>query len=289
MLTRAAIMLSVLAIAGRAEQGVLVLHVGNPEGQPLQGVQLSTLGDGSSGPPTDRAGKSRIRLAPQTRPGDWVSLQIARAPRELAFISPWDGRVRVPPFENESDNFAPVVLAARGDRALLETGKALAALAAKINAAVMTEKPNLATPEEIRRQALNEVAELFGLDRDDLDRALQRLAKVSADPYERGMSALYQGRLRAASRQLARALEERESAAPPVAGNIVNAALFLGQSLYEQGKYAQAVEPLKRALELRPDDARALHLIGTALLKSGKPAEAEPYLRKALSLQETAK
>ncbi|MEK7409578.1 MAG: hypothetical protein AAB225_31310, partial [Acidobacteriota bacterium] len=91
------------AIVLIAEQGVLVLHVKDPRERPLPGVVLATEGDGSTGPPTDRAGKTRIRLAPATRPGARVSLQIVGAPKDLVFLSPWDARATVPPFENESE------------------------------------------------------------------------------------------------------------------------------------------------------------------------------------------
>ena len=50
-------------------------------------------------------------------------------------VSPWNGRTLVPSFENESDNYIEIVVAERGDKALLQNGKVLAALAAKINIA----------------------------------------------------------------------------------------------------------------------------------------------------------
>jgi hypothetical protein len=88
-----------------AEQGVLVVHVSDVKDRPMAGVRIATEGDGATGPPTDPAGKTRIRLAPQTRPGMRVTLQIVGAPvkRDLVFISPWDRSARVPSFENESD------------------------------------------------------------------------------------------------------------------------------------------------------------------------------------------
>ena len=112
-----------------AEQGILVLHVKDPQGKPTAGVRLATEGDGSTSPPTDRAGKTRLRLAPQTRAGTWVTLQVIRAPRDLVFVSPWNQRAIVPPFENETDNYVPITLAGRGDRTMLESGAALMAMA----------------------------------------------------------------------------------------------------------------------------------------------------------------
>src|SRR5687768_17212579 len=91
-----------------AEQGVLVVQVSDTQRRPVAGVRIATRGDGSIGAPTDAAGRTRIRLAAQTRPGAIVALTIVPAPktRDLVFVSPWDNQVSVPPFENESQNFA---------------------------------------------------------------------------------------------------------------------------------------------------------------------------------------
>src|SRR5215470_2509243 len=92
------------AAVAYAEKGVLILNVKDTKDQPIGEVKISTEGDGSTGPPTDKAGKTRIRLAPQTQPGHRVTLQIVGSPaqRDLVFISPWDRTAQVPPFENES-------------------------------------------------------------------------------------------------------------------------------------------------------------------------------------------
>ena len=43
-------------------------------------------------------------------------------------VSPWGGRTPVPPFENESDNYVPVILVRRGDRQALENAAVLTAV-----------------------------------------------------------------------------------------------------------------------------------------------------------------
>lgn len=107
---------------------VLVVQVTDPQDRPVSGVILSTKGEGAVGAPTDVAGKTRIRLAPKTAVDSLVSLQLVKIldGRDLVFMSPWDGRVRVPPFENESENFVAVVLVARKVRQSLESSGALA-------------------------------------------------------------------------------------------------------------------------------------------------------------------
>ena len=177
-----------------AEQGVLVLHVKDPQGKPLAGVQLATEGDGSTSPLTDRAGKTRVRLAPQTPAGAWVTLQVVRAPADLVFISPWNQRAIVPRFENETDNYVPLILAHRGDRTMLESGAALIAMAASINKEISPKTPEAPSPEDQKRRALEQVARSFGLPVEDIDKAIRAWGQKTDDVYERGLVALYQGK-----------------------------------------------------------------------------------------------
>jgi hypothetical protein len=120
-----------------AETGVLVVNVQDEHRQPIFGVQIGVEGDGGSAV-TDDHGKARIRLAPQNKQKDWVSLEILKSPpgKDLVMVSPWDSWISVPSFENESENFVTVVVVEFRDRAALEDGSVLAALTAKIN------KPN---------------------------------------------------------------------------------------------------------------------------------------------------
>ena len=267
-----------------AEQGMLSLHVANPQGRPVSGVVLSTLGDGSTSSPTDRSGKTRLRLAPQTQPATWITLQVA-SPPDLVFISPWNARARVPPFENQSENFVPVVLAARGDRAMLESGKVLASIAARINAASAPSRAEERSVEERRAAALAETAKLFGIERAEVDRAIRALEESGKDPYEKGMSALYACDYENAAPQLSVALLTRGKQLRRVPADVADAAMFLGQALFEQGKFDKAAEAYRRALRERPDDPVILTGLGAALLKDGKPELAEPFLQRAVDLQ----
>jgi uncharacterized protein YkwD len=131
-----------LTCTALAEEGVLVLVVMDTEQHPFANVQVGTAGDGGSPQFTDQHGKARIKLAPNTKPAAWVTLQLMGAPNglDLAFISPYDGRIRVPPFDNEQDNYDPVVLAKHGDKAMLESGSGMLAIHANVNHSVAAEK-----------------------------------------------------------------------------------------------------------------------------------------------------
>src|SRR5262245_4614911 len=101
------------AITAQAEPGILWVKVLNLKNAPVRKVSVGAEGPGSSALTDDR-GLARIRLAPQTRPGTWVTLEVSSG--NYAFVSPWNRKILVPPFENESENFVTVYLTARGDR-----------------------------------------------------------------------------------------------------------------------------------------------------------------------------
>jgi uncharacterized protein YkwD len=138
-----------------AEDGVLVLVVTDVGQHPFANVRIGTAGDSGSPQFSDQNGKVRLKLASGTKPAAWVTLLVMGAPEgiDLAFISPYDGRVRVPPFDNEQENFDPVIVVKRGDRAMLETGEGMLALHATVNKTVATRKAKPKAPPQGRNAA----------------------------------------------------------------------------------------------------------------------------------------
>jgi len=271
-----------------AEQGILVLHVKDPQGRPLAGVQLATEGDGSTSPLTDRAGKTRLRLAAQTPEGAWLTLMVVRAPRDLVFVSPWNQRVVVPPFTHETDNYVPIILANRGDRLMLESGAAIMAMAASINQVISPKTPDALSPEEQKRRALEEVSRAFGLPESEIDQAIRAWGQKTDDVYEQGLVALYEKNYPEASRRLAASLRVREANFQKARAEAADAAFFLGISLYEQGRYKECTVAHQRALAIRPDDPAALSSLGAAFTATAQHDKAEPLLRRALTITEQA-
>lgn len=234
-----------------AEDGILMIHVKNTKGKSIPGVKLTTRGPGS-GSLTDHNGKARIRLANETKPGSLVSLQIewVSSGRELVFISPWDGRVRVPPFENESENYESIVLAEYGDRALLEIREALVTLAARINALRAT-KP---TSENIigieTEEALKKVSREYGLDPDEVDDAIIKWGRTTQNLFEKGLFYLYQQKYEEAERFFRDALSQQEKQYKAALSKEIDALIFLGHSYYHQDKYKKALERYIKATKL---------------------------------------
>jgi len=62
----------------------------------------------------------------------------------------------------------------------------------------------------------------------------------------------------------------------------------LGQALLLEGKDQEAVQVLRKAVELSPDSALGHHYLGTALVNTQQLAEAEKEFRTALKLEPSA-
>jgi len=282
-----AVLLVVSAAPAGAAQGILVVQVSDLKGAPIPRVQLATKGDGSIGPPTDTAGRTRISLAAQTKPQTIVALTIVSAPKDLVFISPWDNQVRVPPFENESQNFASVVLADRADRALLENGKVVVSVVSKLN---LSTAPKDASnqPAERRADALRQTAATLGVQPSELETAIRAYGPRASDPYDKGMVALYAGDMANATERLTAALKQREERLEAGKRDAADAAFFLAQALYRQNQYAQAVAMYRKALAYRPGDPATTNNLALALLHTGDYVAAAPLLQLAVATIEAA-
>ena len=269
-----------------ADQGVLVVQVSDVTGKVLPRVRLATKGTGGVGT-TDVAGRARIVLAPQTKPQTIVELTIV-SPMDLTFISPWDNRVPVPPFDNESQNFAKVVLAPRGERALLENGKVVNSVVARLN---LSTSPKERTPQLAVQpaEALAQAAATLGLPPADVDAAIHAWAQRTTDPYDQGMVSLYGGDLAEATAKLTAALALREQRLQSGSREAADAAFFLGQVFYRQGQYVNAAVAYRKALAYRPGDPATTNNLGLTLLQAGDYSGAEPMLRLAIATIEVAK
>ena len=278
-----------LANAVWAESGILVVNVQDVHMRSVGGVEIGVEGDGGSGV-TDDHGKARIRLAAQNKQKDWVTLQIMKSPpgRDLVMVSPWDSRTPVPSFENESENFVRVVVVEFRDRAALEDGSVLAALTAKINKANAPKTVEKERHEEDPKANVAAVAKQYGLDPEELDRAIRSWGEKTTDPYEAGLAALYQRNYPAASAQLKESLQNREGKLAVNQKAVEDAAFFLGQSLYEEGKYKESARAYQRCIQLKPDDGALLNNLGGSLTQAGDYAGAEPLLERALAIDEKA-
>jgi tetratricopeptide (TPR) repeat protein len=271
-----------------AQGEILRVNVQDFHKQPIFGVQIEVEGDGGSAV-TDVQGKARIRLPAPNKSKDWVSLEILKSPpgRDLVMVSPWDSWTQISSFENESDHFAKVVVVEFRDRAALKDGSVLAALTAKINKANGPKTVEVGHEEDPKTN-LAAVAKQYGLNPEELDKAIRSWGRETTDPYDAGLAALYQRNYRLASAELKESLQGREEKLAVDWKAVTDAAFFLGQSLYEEGKYKESAEAFRRCLQLRPDDATVLNNLGINMIVAGDYVGAEPLLRRALALDEAA-
>ena len=271
----------------QAEQAILVLHIKDLHNHPIENVRLRA-GDTSVSAPTDNYGEARIQLPPHTKPNAGASLEIVGdlKGRDLVFISPWDGRTRVPPFDNEADNFVPVTLAERGDRACLENSDCIRAAAARINKENAPKAAGERTSEQQIQEALQTVAKQFELTPQDIDQAIRAWGERAEDPYDKGLAALYEKRYPEASVQLEQSFKLRKKTEAEAIEKTADAAFFLGQSLYVQGKYRESAEAYEEARARGPNDATVLNNLAVSWHAAGDYDKAEPLCRRALAIDE---
>jgi tetratricopeptide (TPR) repeat protein len=98
------------------------------------------------------------------------------------------------------------------------------------------------------------------------------------------MFRLYKRDFPLAVEDLTHALQVAKDRRPINSAAVANAAFFLGQALYEQGKYVLAVDAYRTASEARPDDPTVLNNLGISLSRAGLYADAEPIYRKEIEI-----
>ena len=68
--------------------------------------------------------------------------------------------------------------------------------------------------------------------------------------------------------------------------NSAEAHTHLGRALLDQGKIAEAIRHLERAIAIQPVSAQAQLLLGKAYVRAGRAAEAEPHFALAERYEE---
>lgn len=277
-----------------AERGFVLVQVQDAQHRPVGGVEIGIEGDAGSRV-TGNDGKAQLALGAGAKAGDGLTLSIMRSPpgKDLVMFSPWDSRAQVPSFEDKPDNLVRVYVMERGDRAALESGSVVAALAAKIDKANAPTSSNDQATRKDPKVNLNAVAKQYGMSPYDVDQAIRAWGAKTTDPYEAGLAALYERDLSQASAQLQASLKQREEklktdrrAVAQDRKQVADAAFFLGYSLYEQGKYRKSAQAYERCLQIESDDPYVMNNAALSMEGAGDYAGAEPLYRRALAIQE---
>jgi tetratricopeptide (TPR) repeat protein len=266
----------------RAEDHYLVVVVENLQDRPIPKVVLKVKGYGFEGK-TDETGTALILLAPEEKPGNRVTLQILQ-PDNLVFISPYNGQIRIPPFERSSQNVDEILLGQRGTRELLENKRALFAIVSLINDRIAT-----ASTKEDRARHLVAVAEVFGVDPLDMHKAIM---SVKVEGSLRNSQLEFYKRHFESSEKLAKEALEFQSKETNRLGELyqewrdkqAETTVHIARSLYIQGKYREAAEYYQKATTLRMDDAKILGDLAMALYRAGEYVECENLYGRLLDL-----
>jgi tetratricopeptide (TPR) repeat protein len=269
-----------------AEAGVLVVEVEDVHNRPVSGVRIGVKGDGGSAI-SDDDGKARIRLAKDTKEESWVILQIRDSPpgKDFVILSPWDYRVSIPSFENESQNFVGVVVIERNNRVALEDGNVVALLAYKINRENAQKDITRAVPDNPESN-LTAVAKQYGLSPEELNQAILAWGARAKDPFGVGQAALYARSYADASRAFGESLRQAEGTLATNQRAVSDRSYFLGVSLFEQGKYREAAVAFQRCSQFRPTDTQVLNVLALSLHYAGDYGDAERIYRHVLSVRE---
>jgi tetratricopeptide (TPR) repeat protein len=265
------------------EEGVLELRVTDVTGQTVRNIGI-TCGERCATAYSDDVGRARLKLPPDKRSDDWVSLQTMKGSggQEWVLISPWDFRLNVPSFANKPENIAVITVARKGDRQLLSSGKAVETLTARI-VRQWRAKLDREVSDQERRLVLQEQAASFGLTPQEVDVAIREWGRKSEDEYHLGLAALYERNFPKATELLTKSYEIRKAEKEKRENEFVDAAVFLGDSLNAQGKFREAVVKYKEASAERPADGTILNSLAKALLGAENLDEAERTHAMAVS------
>jgi tetratricopeptide (TPR) repeat protein len=265
------------------EEGILDLRVTDVTGQTLRNIGV-TCGERCATAYSDDAGLARLKLPPEKRSDDWVSLQVMRGSggQDWVLISPWDYRLNVPSFVNKPDNIAVITVARKGDRQILSSGRAVETLTARIVKQLKAKLEREVSDEE-RHLVLKQQAESFGLTPQDVDTAIREWGRKAEDPYHQGLAALYERNYPRATELLTKSYDIRKAEKEEKESEFVDAALFLGDALYAQGKFREAVVKYQEASAERPTDGVILNSLAKALLGAEDLDEAARAGRRAVS------
>lgn len=266
-----------------AEEGVLDLRVVDVTGRTVRNVGI-TCGERCATGYSDDAGRTRLKLPPDKRSDDWVMLQVVgnSSGQDWVLISPWDFRLNVPSFANKPDNIAVITIARKGDRQLLSSGRAVETLTARIVKQVKAKLDREVSDQE-RQLVLKEQAESFGLMPQDVDAAIREWGQKAEDPYQQGLAALYERNYPRATELLTKSYEIRKAEKEKTRAEFIDAALFLGDSLYAQRKFREAAGKYQEASAERPTDGVILNSLAMALLGAEELEEAERASLRSVS------
>lgn len=260
------------------EKRVLQARVIDLAGEPVAGVRLTTTQVGAAEGLTDEMGRVRIRLNEKTLPNDFIDIVIADTQgSNLVLVAPRGGRTRIPPFENDPEDIVEVLVTERGDPALMKNGRAKFSILQNLNDQNSPKSPDEKITDEQRRANLEAEAKYYGLDPDELDKAIREWI-LEDDRYKKGLQAYYK-------KDYATSTELLGASFDSIADKTVERAIAYARSLSAQEKAADALTALQRVIALKPDDVSLLNALALALYSDGRYLDSARAFDKVITLR----
>lgn len=206
-------------------------------------------------------GRAKIAIPVQKQPGDRVVLRLVPFPtRPLEWImkEPMDGAITIPrpPIEN------------------IEVRVIKKTIVNVIERERITAQPHL-NRETSRQDLIEKLAQELGISEAEV---IKRLNPTTSR--EQALVALAKGDHETANRYFDEINSKQKEDLQTISNN-----MFLhGQSLYNQGRYNEAITRFSDALSITKDNANIIHWLGASLFQAGRYNEAKPHLIRALEL-----
>jgi hypothetical protein len=154
---------------------------------PLEGVELTVSGNGSTTGPTDTNGKTQIILPQGVGPGDTIVLVLKRAKQpNLMFYTPWEGRATVP----NRPGYIPIVLGIRGDKTALNNPEVVKEILSVINTKNDVDRSGAYFPGKAKKTRAH-ISEQAGFNVEQIHAAIKKLIGSSDDPKIQSMGHVY--------------------------------------------------------------------------------------------------
>jgi tetratricopeptide (TPR) repeat protein len=286
-----AVMLLCSTPIARAENGIIHVVVRNPQGRPVSGVRLSTLGRYSTSFMTEgETGKTRVVLAPEIRESQLITLVLLPvSAKDYVLISPWDGITPVPCFDERVECSLEIIVARRSDKQALISGQVVSAMTRMVTK-FMAANESQGT-EAARQNALRELSELYGLPANDIDHAIRELGPKSADKLVQGLTLQYEGKLDEATPLIDESVETRKkdlASARKLQRNatirLVEAEMAQASLAGAQGNAERQAKAYAEASDALPNDPYILNLAGNVYARLGNLDLAVSYGRKCFDI-----
>jgi tetratricopeptide (TPR) repeat protein len=300
-----------------AQEGHLQIKVTDINGQPIKGIRLiAVIPPRMPSQPTNGEGRTRI-LVPNYKEGKPISLELFEAPKNLILFPPTPP---VPPSRCKTIMTTPpepaeIILVTRGQKILLQSSRAITTIVSTLLENTFERSFSKGVVAEPRLASLLDLASLLELNPSDIDKAIHARSQDSTETYEKGLLALYEQNYSEATKNLSAFLQgERKGNNRKINSRVINAsftpdqsesrrtqrkalrvignanaaqadaAFFLGQAFYEQGKYREAADIYQKLVLQRPDNITIYNSLAQSLYGAGEYIKAISTFQKALVL-----